>query len=302
MSPAAAITMTPAADPAAPNAAPSAAPTSTAAIASPSSRAPAADPSHHRRSNAQQPGAHTAAHPSRPSDVPASARPPIAATAARAPIITRPPIPAQLTAQTKRATLKSRPDITAVTSNPKKPHALILPAPLSRKTTPLRLDVFGAPEYFTLSTFGLSYGAGIRMTYVYKGHWTLTSGLQYLRIGLPGTTKDSARYLPAGTIKNIHLPILLGYTMGNQRFTFSANAGILLSLYAHAAGKVTETGWYWPNRNGLNALLSLDFASRVTDRFSIFAEPYMKCWYPPYMHFPSQVWSTGLMLGVRFDF
>jgi len=214
-----------------------------------------------------------------------------------------PPIPAQLTAPAKLATLKTRPAVTAITPNPKKPHQLLLPARPPRGNTPIRLDVFGSPEYFTFKSFGLSYGAGARVTLVFKNHWTVTTGLQYLRIAVTGGLgKDSLSYLGPGNISNLHLPVLLGFTTGNERFTFSANAGLLFSLYAQAKGKMTETG-IWPNRNGTSAYLGLDFSSRVTNRVSLFAEPYLKCWRPPSAQpFPARVWSTGLMVGIRYNF
>lgn len=223
---------------------------------------------------------------------------------------THPPIPAQLTSPAKLAILKTRPAVAAITPNPRKPHQAILPARPPRKTPQVRLDAFGAPEYFTLKVFGLSYGAGFRATVVFKNHWTFTTGLQYLRIDVTGKGKDSADNWPPGTIKNLHLPLLLGYTTANERFTFSANAGILLSLYAHNSGEMTYTG-LWPNRNGLSALLGLNFATHVTNKVSIFAEPYLKCWFPQPRNqflgptptiFPPKAWSTGLMLGVRFNF
>ena len=215
---------------------------------------------------------------------------------------THPPIPAQLTAPAKLATLKTRPAVTAKTPNPKNPHQLPLPARAPRGKPPIRLDAFGSPEYFTNKDFGLSYGAGARVTLVFKNHWTITTGLQYLRVAVTGGGKDSLSYLLSGNIRNLHLPVLLGYTTGNGRFTFSANAGLLFSLYAQARGRMTETG-IWPSRNGISAYLGLDFSSRVTNRVSLFAEPYFKCWYPPSATFlPARVWSTGLMVGIRYNF
>ncbi|HEV2481569.1 MAG TPA: hypothetical protein VGS79_17985 [Puia sp.] len=223
---------------------------------------------------------------------------------------THPPIPAQLTASAKLATLKIRGDIAAATTNPKKPQQLILPARRPRKLPPVRVDAFGSPEYFASNIFGFSYGAGARVTIVFKNHWTFTSGIQYERIAVTGNPKDSSLgYLPPGTIKNIHLPLLLGYATGNDRFTFSANAGVLLTLRSFAAGEMTHGNGVWPNRNGLIPYLGLNFSSRVTSKVSIFAEPYVKRWRPPYNHyqpytesFPSHVWSTGLMVGIRYNF
>ena len=233
------------------------------------------------------------------------------------PATAHPPIPAELTAPAKLATLKTRPDIAAATTNPKKPQQLTLPARRSRKLPPLRVDAFGAPEYFTARIFGFSYGAGARVTVVYKKHFTLTTGVQYLRVNVKGTEGTSGASgtngnidFPSGYIHNVHLPLLLGYTTGDDRFTFSAHAGVLFSLYAHSGGEMTYTG-AWSNRDGASAYLGLNFASHVTSRISVFAEPYVKSWdYQPRHQFlpftpsslPNPAWSVGLMVGVRYDF
>jgi hypothetical protein len=173
----------------------------------------------------------------------------------------------------------------------------------AHKLPPVHIDAFGAPEYFALKTFGLSYGAGARVTVVLKKHWTLTTGVQYLHIPVTGNTKDSIDYLSPGSVKNLRIPILIGYTTGNNFFTFSANAGILMSAFAHAEGKFTENAG-WPNRNGSSAYLGLDFAAHATNKISIFTEPYLNSWYPIYHRpFPQgPLWSTGIMLGLRYDF
>lgn len=226
----------------------------------------------------------------------------------QSPATAHPPIPAELTAPPKLATLRIRPDIAAATTSPKKPQQLTLPARRTHKLPPMRVDAFGSPEYFTAHIFGFSYGAGARVTVVYKKHFTFTTGVQYLRVAVKGTN-DSMGF-PSGYIKDIHLPLLLGYTTGDDRFTFSANAGVLLSLYAHSGGEMTHTG-LWSNRDGASAYLGLNFASHVTRRVSIFAEPYVKSWYyqprrqflpynPPALPFPA--WSVGLMVGIRYNF
>lgn len=227
---------------------------------------------------------------------------------ATSPATTHSPIPAELTAPAKLAALKTRPDIAAATTSPKKPQQLTLPAHRSRNLPSMRVDAFASPEYFTAHIFGFSYGAGARVTVVYKKHFTFTTGVQYLRVAVKGTN-DSTGF-PSGYIKDLHLPLLLGYTTGDDRFTFSANAGVLLSLYAHSGGEMTYTG-LWSNRDGPSAYLDLDFASHVTSRVSVFAEPYVKSWYYQPRHqflpfnpssLPFPAWSVGLMVGLRYNF
>lgn len=215
----------------------------------------------------------------------------------------RPPIPAQTTAQITIKKFKTPAIVAAKTPNPKTPHQLTLPSMSSRSSGKLHLDVFGSPEYFTFKSFGLSYGAGARVTLVFKEHFTLTTGFQYLRINANRlTTKDSVNGLLPGYFNNVHIPLLFGYTTGNRRYTFSANAGLIFSLYTQANGALKTTD-NWPSHIGPNIYMGLNFSTHVTDRVSLFAEPYLKCWYPPgNLRLPSQLWSTGLMVGLRYNF
>ena len=199
--------------------------------------------------------------------------------------------------------LKTPAVVTAKTPNSKSPHQLIVPAPRPRTHIPFNVDLFGAPEYFTWKTIGLSYGAGARVTVVFKDHWTITSGLQYQRINVNHVKNlDSLSGLLPGYFTNFHIPLFLGYTTGNDRFTFSVNAGVLFSLYTQANGSLSQAD-NWSNHNGINSYLGVNFSSHITNRVSLFAEPYLKCWYPPGdQRLPPQLWSTGIIVGFRYSF
>ena len=191
--------------------------------------------------------------------------------------------------------------ITAKTPNPGSSKSLTLPSVPHKPNSRWRLDGSASPEYFSFKEFGLSYGAGARATFVFKQHFTITAGLQYLKVDVRARQKDdSLNSLFPGIFNNVQVPILFGYTTGNQRFSVGVNAGAIFSLYAEAKGRLKEYGW--PNRNGVTSYLGFNFATRVNDRISLFAEPYIKCWYPQSTQdLPPQLFSTGISVGLRFD-
>jgi hypothetical protein len=191
--------------------------------------------------------------------------------------------------------------ITAQTPNPRSPKNLVIPATPYYHTSKWRIDGYASPEYFSFKEFGFSYGAGARATFVLKQHLTITTGLQYLKVDVRARQKnDSLNSLYPGIFNNIQIPLLLGYTTGNQRFSVTVNAGAIFSLYAEAKGRLKDYGW--PNHNGITSYLGFNFATRVNNRISLFAEPYIKTWYPQkFQNLPPHLFSTGISVGLRFD-
>ena len=196
---------------------------------------------------------------------------------------------------------RSRLAVTAQTPNPRSPKNLIIPATPYYHTSKWRFDGYASPEYFSFKEFGFSYGAAARATIVLKQHLTITTGLQYLKVDVRARQKnDSLNSLYPGIFNNIQIPVLIGYTTGNRRFSVSVNAGAIFSLYAEAKGRLKDYGW--PNRNGITSYLGFNFATRVNDRISLFAEPYIKTWYPQkFQNLPPHLFSTGISVGLRFD-
>jgi len=201
------------------------------------------------------------------------------------------------------ATLSPKANISAITPNSKAKHNLTLPATHHYFTSPLRLEVYGSPEHFTFEGFGFSYGGGARLTMVLKNHFTITTGLQYLKVDVTArSVKDSLNDLFPGYMDKLDVPLFLGYTLGNYRFSLTAQGGALFNIYSQAHGKMTMVSGF-PSRMGFTGYLGLNFATHVGDRISVFAEPYLKCWFPPGdARLPPQLWSTGLSLGVRYNF
>jgi hypothetical protein len=191
--------------------------------------------------------------------------------------------------------------VTAKTPNPGSSKNLILPATPYQPNGRWRIDGFASPEYFSFKEFGFSYGAGARATIVLKQHFTITTGLQYLKVDVRARQKnDSLNSLFPGIFNNIQVPLLFGYTTGNRRFSATVNAGAIFSLYADAKGRLKDYGW--PSHNGITSYLGFNFATRVGNRLSLFAEPYIKTWYPQkFQDLPPRLFSTGISIGLRFD-
>lgn len=226
---------------------------------------------------------------------------------------TGPPIPAQLAAPAKLVTLATPPALKVKTPNVKNTGAgavAVTPAKHKDNTKDkkhdrdrFRIDVYGAPEFFAWHPIGISWAAGVRLTAVFKKHFTLTSGVQYMRTNITHpNTLDSSNGVYPGYFKNIHIPVLLGYTISNDRFTYSVYGGVLFSAYAQSkftnpAATVTA------NPNGISGYLGFDFSQHWANHFSYYAEPYLKCYFPPGdIDLPPQLWSVGVQLGLRCSF
>jgi len=225
---------------------------------------------------------------------------------------TGPPIPAQLAAPAKLVALATPPAVKAKTPNGKNAGAAaVAVVPAKHKNTKdrnhdhdrLRIDVYGAPEFFAWHPIGISSATGLRLTAVFKKHFTFTSGVQYMRTNITHpNTLDSSNGLYPGYFKNIHIPVLLGYTYSNDHFTYSVYGGVLFSAYAQSkftnpAATVTA------NPNGISGYLGLDISQHWANHFSYYAEPYLKCYFPPGdIDLPPQLWSVGLQLGLRCSF
>jgi hypothetical protein len=159
------------------------------------------------------------------------------------------------------------------------------------------LDIYGSPDIPTRQ-FGLSYTAGARMTMLITSHFFVSAGLQYSKVNVNKKDSATAVFYP-NYFNNIDLPVLIGYTVGNDRFQFSVDGGVIFNLFSHAVGPV---GWGWPNRMGTSAYLGLDFAETLNDRLSLFAEPYGRCLFTYKSLLPSQTYTGGLLIGIRYHF
>jgi hypothetical protein len=163
-----------------------------------------------------------------------------------------------------------------------------------------------SPDWPLTPHAALSYTLGIRVIRTFGPRWSLITGLQYSRINLKYQSDSLSGILPHH-YNNIDLPLLAGYhlTVAHpERLDPTINAGIVLNLYSSYVG---QAGFYTSRGNiGLSLYLGLNLAQALTDRLSLFEEPYVRYQLSnmvanPYLP-PQRISVAGVFLGIRYEF
>ncbi len=181
------------------------------------------------------------------------------------------------------------------------PQALVAKPARTRHGLDLKLDVYGSPE-FPNKQFGFSYTAGARLTVNLNKHWSATSGVQFSRINAHEVNSTIGLY--PGYFNNVDLPVLIGYTFTSKNdLTFTARAGVIFSLYSQAHGRLAD--YPFGSRHGPDAYLGFEISKPLSDRWSIFAEPNVRCMFTAinaFNPYPHEIFTGGLTLGIRYNF
>jgi hypothetical protein len=160
-----------------------------------------------------------------------------------------------------------------------------------------------SPDWPLTSHAALSYTLGIRVIRTFGPRWSLITGLQYSRINLKYQS-DSLSYVTPHHYNNIDLPILAGYHLTvthPERLDPTINAGVVFNLYSRY-GEV-----YMPRgKIGVSLYLGLNLAQSLSDRLSLFEEPYLRYQLSnmvdnPYLP-PQRISVAGVFLGIRYAF
>jgi hypothetical protein len=164
------------------------------------------------------------------------------------------------------------------------------------------LDLYASPDYpiVTPNEFEqpkLSYTLGIRLNRSLGQHFSLKTGIQYSRVNIAG---DSLFV----HLMRFDLPVLAGYTVGNEKLKTTFNGGAILNLYSWLSGNNSSD--FFKTNTGLSLYLGVNFETKINEKFSLFGEPYyryqltsMTVSSVPIMKFIDIV---GINIGARYYF
>ena len=145
--------------------------------------------------------------------------------------------------------------------------------------------------------YKFSNTGGIRVSYKITQHWSATTGLQFSRVNIRQAAFDSLLF-PLH-FNNLDLPILAGYTIDKDKYRLTINGGAIINLYSRPGGG--PIGWGWSNRTGKSATVDVAYDRILSDQWTVFAEPYVRCLFSNSSSLlPPLTWSEGLFLGLRY--
>ena len=160
------------------------------------------------------------------------------------------------------------------------------------------VEAYFSPDYlFTSNRQGFSYSAGVRFGTTFKDRFSVMTGLQFSHVSLGGNL-DSAL---SQQFNNIDIPLLLGYRLGSSDVTTYFHMGLIWNLHSQAV--ITDYGIRYRNNTGLAFFSGVDFLKRLSNHWSVFAEPHVR--YQLTNRTANLLQSPdlgGVLLGVRYNF
>ncbi|HXB30724.1 MAG TPA: hypothetical protein VNW49_12940 [Puia sp.] len=135
------------------------------------------------------------------------------------------------------------------------------------------LDLYASPDYPFVSPppedeqSKLSYAIGIKLNRSLGKHFSIKTGIQYSQVIIIGDSVGSPEN-PL-QLKRLDLPVLAGYSMGKENLKTTINGGFIFNLYTWPHG-------FFKTNTGVSLYLGVNFEEKVSDKFSLFAEPYYR--------------------------
>ena len=202
--------------------------------------------------------------------------------------------------------------------------------------------------------FASAFSAGARYTKVFNNGTSVRAGVNYTQVNekfiyfnpneikyvtvittrvvirAPGDTiyiNDTLQYQQTGTrtkttynrYRNIDVPIVFGYELGNGKIHANINAGVIINIYSWYKGDVLDslyqpvtitTGkgnsiYQFKNNIGVGFLGSISVYYKMTDNLHLLLEPYFRYNLSPMskqnLNLQQKYNIAGLRAGVRFD-
>jgi hypothetical protein len=136
------------------------------------------------------------------------------------------------------------------------------------------LDLYVSPDYPIISPHEyeqskLSYTLGVRINRSLGDHFSLKTGVQYSRINI--MANDS---FGIDRLQRLDLPVLVGYSVGNEKLKATFNGGVILNLYSWFPG--SDSIVFFKTNTGLSLYLGVNFETKINEKFSLFGEPYYR--------------------------
>jgi hypothetical protein len=134
------------------------------------------------------------------------------------------------------------------------------------------LDLYASPDYPIVSPHEyeqskLSYTLGVRINRSLGDHFSLKTGIQYSKVNIA----DDSLFLH---LKRFDLPVLVGYSVGNEKLKATFNGGVILNLYSWFPG--SDSIVFFKTNTGLSLYLGVNFETKINEKFSLFGEPYYR--------------------------
>jgi hypothetical protein len=138
------------------------------------------------------------------------------------------------------------------------------------------LDVYASPDYPIISPpeneqSKLSYTLGIRINRSLGKHFSVKTAIQFSQINLGGDSLSAGMTIH---LMRLDLPVLAGYSVGDEKFRTTFNGGVILNLYSWLRGNVIPD--FFKTNTGLSLYLGVNLENRINKRFSLFGEPYYR--------------------------
>ena len=202
--------------------------------------------------------------------------------------------------------------------------------------------------------FASAFSAGVRYTKVFNNGTSVRAGVNYTQVNekflyfnpneikyvtvittrvvirAPGDTiyiNDTLQYQQSGSrikttynrYRNIDIPLVIGYELGNGRIHANINAGVIINIYSWYKGDVLDslyqpvsittgkgnTVYQFKNNIGVGFLGSLSVYYKITDKLHLVLEPYFRYNLSPMskdnLNLQQKYHIAGLHAGLRFD-
>lgn len=202
--------------------------------------------------------------------------------------------------------------------------------------------------------FASAFSAGVRYTKVFNNGTSVRTGVNYTQVNekflyfnpneikfvtvittrviirAPGDTiyiNDTLQYQQTGTrikttynrYRNIDIPLVIGYELGNGKIHANINAGVIINVYSWYKGDVLDslyqpvtitTGkgnsqYQFKNNIGVGFLGSISVYYKMTDKMHLVLEPYFRYNLSPMskenLNLQQKYHIAGLRAGVRID-
>ncbi len=136
------------------------------------------------------------------------------------------------------------------------------------------LDLYASPDYPIISPREneqpkLSYAVGIKLNRSLGKHFSVKTGIQFSQVNMGGN--DSLTSGNTLHLMRLDLPILAGYSMGNEKMRITINGGAVLNLYSWLRGSFLRN--FFKTNTGLSLYLGVNFEKKISQRISLFTEP-----------------------------
>ena len=146
----------------------------------------------------------------------------------------------------------------------------------------------------------LSYTIGLKVNRRFGNHLSGKIGIQFSQLNY--TLADSAVISGAYRLNRVDVPVLAGYSWGNETLGMTVNAGCIINLYSWGADSIG----YIKSNTGVSLYLGFNFSKHINERIDIFSEPYYRYQVSPMAnypnYFPNYIDVVGISFGVRFHF